>query len=155
MIMKVIFLYYLYVPYKILLTFQDPIINNLSSKLQDSIIIMSQEIKEQKEFEVFVFEKMTSRKRQKLKFAETCFCYGSEIYLYIHPTLGTFYALNPILPLQPVYCNELLTFPLIANHSKDLIALREWVFRGAKEEKIDIESVIKSKIDAKFIENYK
>ncbi|CAG8721706.1 2625_t:CDS:1 [Dentiscutata erythropus] len=109
----------------------------------------------QKHIEVFFFEKMSPKTRKKLKYARKSFDFGQEIHMYFHITLGTYYALRSIDLSQAVYTVEHLTFSLIANKANNLLKLKEWVFKTAQELGIDIEGVIRSGIDSKFIENIK
>ncbi|CAG8660118.1 15088_t:CDS:1 [Dentiscutata heterogama] len=81
-------------------------------------------------------KKMSSRTRQKLIYAGKSF---EEIYLYVHTTLGNYYALRSIDLSQAAYTVEYLTFPLIANEAKDLLKLKELVFKSAQELGINIE----------------
>ncbi|CAG8770667.1 5897_t:CDS:1, partial [Racocetra persica] len=93
----------------------------------------------QKHIEVFIFKKMSSRTRQKLKYAGKLFDIGQKIHMYVHTTLGTYYVLRSIDFSQAVYIVEYLTFLLIANEAEDLLKLKELVFKSAQKLEINIE----------------
>ncbi|CAG8834272.1 26628_t:CDS:1, partial [Racocetra persica] len=87
------------------------------------------------------FEKMSKKRRQKLKFDKNCTEYGHEFFLYLHPTQGTFYAANKLDLGSAVYLMEFITFPLIANDPNDLTILQDWVTKGAQQYGLDVHAI--------------
>ncbi|CAG8474572.1 8394_t:CDS:2 [Dentiscutata erythropus] len=73
---------------------------------------------------VFLFTKLTPRRRQKLVFAGKTQRFKNEFFLYDHPTLNDYIAAQELNLREAVYWVDFYSYPLIANDPNELLILQ-------------------------------
>ncbi|CAG8786252.1 11210_t:CDS:1 [Dentiscutata erythropus] len=73
---------------------------------------------------VFLFTKLTPRRRQKLVFAGKTQRFENEFFLYDHPTLNNYIAARELNLSEAVYWVDFYGYPLIANDLNKLLILQ-------------------------------
>ncbi|CAG8609041.1 15217_t:CDS:2, partial [Dentiscutata erythropus] len=71
---------------------------------------------------VILFNKMTSRRQQKLVFCRQALHYGTEFFLYDHLTFNDHFAIQELNLREAIYWADFYGYPLIANDSADLLS---------------------------------
>ncbi|CAG8597477.1 5079_t:CDS:1 [Dentiscutata heterogama] len=74
---------------------------------------------------IFLFTKLTPRRRQKLAFAGKTQHFENEFFLYDHPTLNDHIAAQELNLREAIYWVDFCGYPLIANDPNELLILQK------------------------------
>ncbi|CAG8747289.1 6776_t:CDS:2, partial [Dentiscutata heterogama] len=76
---------------------------------------------------IFLFTKLTPRRRQKLAFAGKTQRFENKFFLYDHPTLNDHIAARELNLREAIYWVDFCGYPLIANDPNKLLILQNWM----------------------------